>query len=76
VAPYALVAEFDLQRAALYRKVLDAHGVQSILVRDGDAARRVLEHSGAPVLLITDLSLPQTDGFSLMADVRRTAPPE
>ena len=76
MAPYALVAEFDLQRAALYRKVLDAHGVESFLVRDGDAARRVLEHRGPPILLITDLSLPQTDGFSLMADVRRTATPE
>ncbi len=76
MAPYALVAEFDLQRAALYRKVLDTQGVESILVRDGDAARRVLEQHGAPVLLITDLSLPQTDGFSLITEVRRTAPPE
>ncbi len=76
MAPYTLVAEFDLQRAALYRKVLDTQGVESILVRDGDSARRVLDDRGAPILLITDLSLPQTDGFSLIADLRRLAPPE
>ena len=76
MAAYALVAEFDLQRAALYRKVLDAHGIESILVRDGDSARRVLEHGTAPTLLVTDLSLPQTDGFSLIADLRRLSPPD
>ena len=30
---------------------------------------------GAPVLLIADLSLPQIDGFTLIADLRRISPP-
>ncbi len=71
---YALIAEFDPQRAAAYREVVEAQGLKAVSVRDGDAARRVLQSHGAPSLLITDLSLPNTDGFSLITDVRRLSP--
>ena len=73
---YALIAEFDSQRAAIYRRAVEAHQLEAVLVRDGDSAREVLQTRGAPVLLICDLSLPQADGFTLIADLRRISPPD
>ena len=72
---YALIAEFDPQRAAIYRGIVEALRLEAVLVRDGESARQVLHVRGAPVLLISDLSLPRTDGFTLIADVRRISPP-
>lgn len=74
--PYALIAEFDPQQTAIYRQSLDRHRIEAVLVRDGTAATQVLQRRGAPTLLICDLSLPQADGFSLIAELRRIAPPE
>ncbi|HKY21202.1 MAG TPA: diguanylate cyclase [Vicinamibacterales bacterium] len=76
MAQYALIAEFDRQRSELYRDVVAAQRLEAIVVRDGNAASRVLRSQGAPILLITDLSLPYTDGFSLIKDVRQISPPE
>jgi len=73
---YALIAEFDPQRAAIYRDAAEAQRLEVVVVRDGDAARRVLQSHGAPTLLITDLTLPNSDGFSLISDVRRMSPPD
>ena len=76
VAPYALIAEFDRQRAEIYREVVEGQRLEPILVRDGNSAKRMLQTRGAPVLLICDLSLPYTDGFSLIKDLRQISPPE
>ena len=73
---YALIAEFDRQRTEVYRKSVERHGIEAVLVREGTAASRVLQARGAPVLLICDLSLPQADGFSLISELRRISPPE
>src|SRR5688500_10757600 len=72
VAAYALIAEFDRQQTEVYRKSVEQQGIDAVIVRDGDAARRVLQARGAPILLICDLSLPQADGFSVIAELRRT----
>ncbi len=76
MAAYALIAEFDRQQTEVYRKSVEQQGVDAVIVRDGDAARRVLQARGAPILLICDLSLPQADGFSVIAELRRTWPAE
>jgi diguanylate cyclase (GGDEF)-like protein len=73
---YALIAEFDPQQTAIYRKSIERHGMEAVLVREGSAATRVLQMRGAPTLLISDLSLPQADGFSLIAELRRMSPPD
>jgi diguanylate cyclase (GGDEF)-like protein len=73
---YALIAEFDPQRAAIYRRTIEGQQLEAVLVRDGDSARRVLQTREAPILLIADLSLPQADGFTLIADLRRISPPD
>ena len=71
-----LIAEFDSQQAAIYRQSVERHAIEPVLVRDGIAASRVLQARGAPVLLICDLSLPQADGFSVIAELRRLSPPD
>ena len=76
MAEYVLIAEFDRQRTEVYRKSIERHGIEAVLVREGGAASRVLQTRGAPALLICDLSLPQADGFSLISELRRMSPPE
>jgi diguanylate cyclase (GGDEF)-like protein len=76
VSQYVLIAEFDPQQTAIYRQSVERHGIEPVLVRDGTAAARVLQSRGAPILLICDLSLPQADGFSVIAELRRLSPPE
>jgi CheY-like chemotaxis protein len=76
VAPYVLIAEFDRQRARMYREVVKAQKLEPCLVHDGNSAERMLQTRGAPALLICDLSLPYVDGFSLIKDLRQLSPPE
>jgi diguanylate cyclase (GGDEF)-like protein len=76
VAPYALIAEFDRQWAEFCRDAVEEQRVEAIIVRDGNAATRLLQTRGAPVLLITDLSLPSSDGFTLIRDLRQISPPD
>jgi diguanylate cyclase (GGDEF)-like protein len=76
VDPYALIAEFDRQRAEMYRAVVKGQHLDPCIVHDGKSAERVLETRGAPALLLCDLSLPYKDGFSLIRELRRMSPPE
>jgi diguanylate cyclase (GGDEF)-like protein len=73
---YALIAEFDRRRAELYRQTAADQGLETVVVRDGNAAKAMLENNGAPTLLITDLSLPGSDGFDLISDLRRRFTPK
>ncbi len=68
---YALIAELDRSRAELYRQTAEEQGLETVVVRDGNSAKATLQSRGAPALLITDLSLPGSDGFSLITDLRR-----
>ena len=43
------------------------------LARDGASALLLLKTRGAPSVTITELSLPQVDGFSLLAELRKIA---
>ena len=64
----ALIAEFDPQRAAIYRKAVESQRVETVLVRDGESAKRVLQHRGAPLLLIhgeSDSIVPVSQAYQL-----------
>jgi diguanylate cyclase (GGDEF)-like protein len=76
VTPYVLIAELDRQWAELCRDAVRDQRIDAVVVRDGNAAKRLLDGRGAPLLLITDLSLPGSDGLSLIRDVRDISPPE
>jgi diguanylate cyclase (GGDEF)-like protein len=73
VPPYGLIAELDTARAQLYRQIVAAVGLEPVVTRDGEEARAVLRGRGAPGLLVTELSLPRADGFSLIGAVRKLA---
>lgn len=74
--PYALIAEFDTARATMYQQVIAETGLAVASVRDGEAARAMIGTRGAPALLVTDLSLPRTDGLTVIKLLRQTTPPE
>jgi diguanylate cyclase (GGDEF)-like protein len=71
MAPYALVAEADLEDAGLIRHLISSEGVELQMVRDGHSALEVMKKRGPPSLLVTDLSLPLLDGFQLIAELRK-----
>src|SRR5919199_304028 len=72
---YALIADQDPARAAVYAALLREEGLVPVVTRDGPAAVAALSERGAPALMVVDLSLPIVDGFELIERVRRLAPP-
>ena len=48
MAPYALVAEVDLEDAALIRHLISSEGVELQMVRDDHSALEVMKKRGPP----------------------------
>jgi diguanylate cyclase (GGDEF)-like protein len=72
-AAYALVAEPDHRRAALYRDLVEAAGLDVLVTRNGDEAKAMLKRRDLPALVVVNLSLPRLDGFALLAELKRVA---
>jgi diguanylate cyclase (GGDEF)-like protein len=72
-APYVLIAEPDHRRASVYRDLIEAAGVETLVTRNGDEAKAMLKRRALPVLVVANLSLPRLDGFALLAELRRVA---
>ena len=70
---YILIALPNISRAAAWRDVALEFGHEVVVVRDGDEAQQEITRRGAPLLLMTDLSLPKVDGFSLVRHLRHQA---
>lgn len=68
--PYVLVADANVERAALCLESLRPFNVGTLIARDGDEAARLIDRFGPPILLIVDLSLSRRDGFALIETVR------
>src|SRR4051812_31798908 len=68
---YALIAEFDQRLALSYQQYLEDYQLDTVIVRDGGAARTTFGTRGAPAVLLADLSLPMVDGLSLVRELRR-----
>jgi diguanylate cyclase (GGDEF)-like protein len=73
---YVLVADADTERAFSYRQMIAGSGYDVVMTRDGHDALQILEKRGAPLLLLTDLSLPHVDGFAVIARLRALASAE
>ena len=73
MSDYALIAEPDPGRSRMYQNLVLQHGLEPVSRRDGNAAHQILQSRGAPALLLTDLSLSLSDGFSLLRELRKTA---
>jgi len=65
-AGYVLIAIPNANRAATWRQVAMETGHPVVVVRDGEEAQQQITTRGVPVLLVTDLSLPRLDGFSVV----------
>ena len=69
---YILIVDTDADRiAAAVRGCGDALGVPTLVARSGDDAIRSLQQLGAPVLLMTALTLPGPDGLAVIESLRR-----
>jgi diguanylate cyclase (GGDEF)-like protein len=73
---YVLIAEADIARAAWCLEALRPSGLGALVARDGNDASAILRQFGAPVLLLTALSLPDGEGFAVMRAVRHLAGPD
>lgn len=65
-ARYVLVADAQPDRTAACLESVKPFNVDVRLARNGEEALDILRQYGAPVLLITDLSLARTDGFAVI----------
>ncbi len=69
-----LVVDDEQDLAALAGEILELEGFAVLLARDGRHALRVLE-AASPDVIVTDLMMPQLDGFGLLEEyLRRPAP--
>lgn len=67
---YVLIADAQVDRAAACLDSITSFNVNARVARDGDEALNILRLSGAPVLLIVDLTLSRVDGFGVIEAVR------
>src|SRR5262245_11013411 len=74
LAAYAIVADRDLTRALSYRETLEQLHLEAVVTRDGREAMDIMARHGAPLVLVTDVSLPQVDGFGVVKALRQLAP--
>jgi diguanylate cyclase (GGDEF)-like protein len=68
--PYVLVADTNVERAAMCLDGIRPFKTGVLVARDGDEATRILERFGPPILLIIDLSLARRDGFAVIEGLR------
>jgi diguanylate cyclase (GGDEF)-like protein len=68
---YVLLALPNTTRGASWRQVAMETGYPVVVVRDGEEAQREIATRGVPALLVTDLSLPRVDGFSVVRSLRQ-----
>src|SRR5262249_37730870 len=72
-ASYGLIATMDPAHAEIVSHVVAGFGLEPIVTRDGADAEAKLRERGAPGLIVTELSLPRVDGFTLLAFLRALA---
>lgn len=66
-----LVVEDNELNLELVQYLLEEAGFEVRVARDAEAARRELDRR-APSLVLMDMQLPQTDGLTLVAEIRAT----
>ncbi len=71
--PHVLIADDDPEILALLEDVISGHGCRVTAIERGDAAYRALQAGGID-LLITDLMMPDLNGFELLAKAQAEQP--
>jgi CheY-like chemotaxis protein len=67
---YILIAIANTSRASAVRALALEFCPNVVVVRDGQEAVLHMDRSGAPRLLVSDLSLPRVDGFGVLRHMR------
>jgi len=67
---HPLVVEDDLSLARTLKYILEEHGLEVLVARDGEDALDLLGVSRVPNLIILDLVLPRLDGWNLLEILR------
>lgn len=62
----ALIVEDDEDYAALYQRMMDRYGLQSLIVDTAAKARQLLDGQAAVKIALIDLILPDGDGLNLL----------
>lgn len=71
---YALIATTERATGETLSCLVTARGLETVVLRDGDAAVALLRERGVPALTIVDLALPRVDGFGVIRALRALAP--
>jgi CheY-like chemotaxis protein len=70
-----LLVDDDFDALMLGQEVLAQHGARALIARSGDEALAVLASGDEPIrLLVSDIGMPQMDGFELIRRVRSMSP--
>jgi CheY-like chemotaxis protein len=69
-----VVVDDDADSGELAREILAQHGARVLLARSASEALRLIQSNGAGIdLLVSDLGMPQLDGYELIRRVRALA---
>ena len=68
-----LIVDDDAQIRTLLRTVLEAHGYAVRHASDGAEAANMMQ-AEAPDLVITDIFMPEADGFEVLTSIRKSHP--
>jgi two-component system chemotaxis sensor kinase CheA len=68
-APCILIVDDSITTRSLERSILEAHGFRTRIAVNGVQALEILRTDGAD-LVLTDIEMPQLDGFGLIAAIR------
>jgi DNA-binding NtrC family response regulator len=68
-----LIADDDAQIRTLLRTVLEAHGYIVSHASDGTEAASLIRNE-APDLVVTDIFMPEADGFEVLAVIKKSYP--
>jgi diguanylate cyclase (GGDEF)-like protein len=60
----------DPAHGEVFSRIIAGFGLEPIVARDGADAAAKLRERGAPGLVVTELSLPRVDGFTLLGTLR------
>jgi DNA-binding NtrC family response regulator len=69
-----LIAEDDPAVAAVLAEALSEVGVKALVTSDGAAGLAALQHDGSIPILLSDIRMPQMDGYELVRRAIRLQP--
>jgi signal transduction histidine kinase len=68
-----LIAEDSALQAALLRKLFEGAGYQAVVARDGREALSKLYEGELPAVVISDIDMPEMDGYELCRAIKQQA---